>query len=78
MHKLDELFAPYGETLTVEEVADLLKVKKQTVWTLLKEQDKDGNRVPNRMPAYKIGKNWMIVRDELKEWLLRRRNTTGE
>lgn len=41
----------------------------QTVWTLLKEQGKDGDPASGRMPAYKIGKNWMIVRDELKEWL---------
>lgn len=78
VRKLDELFARYGETLTAEEVADLLKAKKQTVWALLKEQDKDGNPAPDRMPADKIGKNWMIVRDELKERLLRRRNTPIE
>ena len=75
MEKLDEVFTSFGETLTVEEVADLLKLKKETVWTMLRTEDRAGNKISDPLPGYKVGKTWVVVKAELREWMLRRRNT---
>ncbi len=49
--------------LTVEEVAELLRVCRTTVYTLI------GNRAENRFPASKVGGSYRILLSELYVWL---------
>ena len=49
--------------LTVEEVAELLRVCRTTVYTLI------GNRAENRFPASKVGGSYRIRVSELDGWL---------
>jgi predicted DNA-binding protein YlxM (UPF0122 family) len=76
LQHIAELLNDYSPTLSVDEVAELLKVSKEVVWTLIRPVDRNGKAVEDPLPAYKIGKSWVVHRDELREWLLRRRNTT--
>lgn len=55
---LDALFADRPETLSVEEVAQLLNISPQNTYSWLR------NGV---IPGYKIGNTWRVIRDELKE-----------
>lgn len=57
---LDSLFAGRSDILTVQEVADLLRMNKAGVYKWLKE---------GVIPGYHRGRSWFIVRDELKEWM---------
>ena len=49
-----------NEVLTVEEVADLLKVHRTTVYRMLKTGE---------LPAFKIGSDWRFYRVRMEEWL---------
>lgn len=57
---LDSLFAGRTDILTVQEVAELLRMNKAGVYKWLKE---------GVIPGYHRGRSWFIVRDELKEWM---------
>lgn len=76
LQHIAELLNDYPPTMTVDEVAELLKVSKEVVWTLIRPVDRKGRTVEDPLPAYKVGKSWSVLRDELREWLLRHRNTT--
>jgi excisionase family DNA binding protein len=76
VQKLDDVLGQYPETLGVDEVAEILKVKKETVWTMLSTKNSAGKTVEDPLPGYKTGKTWVIVRDEFQDWMLRRRNTS--
>jgi excisionase family DNA binding protein len=52
--------AAMNEVLTVEEVADLLKVHRTTVYRMLKSGE---------LPAFKIGSDWRFNRVRIEEWL---------
>ncbi len=67
LDKLDELFSKYDETMTAAQVAKLLKMKVESVRPLFKRDE-------DPIPAYEVGKHWLIIRDEFKEWLRRRSN----
>jgi len=56
------------EYLKVEEVAARLKLKEKTIrdWILRGE-----------LPAYKLGKEWRIRRDEFDQAMAERRTTPG-
>jgi len=68
MSALDDLFADLPARLTADEVSDALGVTPHTVRRLIQEE------TPDPLPAYLIGRSWMILRDEFKDWLLRHRN----
>jgi excisionase family DNA binding protein len=51
--------------LTLDEVADFLKVSKDTVYRLAQVGD---------MPAMKIGGQWRFAGDEIRAWLEKQRN----
>jgi excisionase family DNA binding protein len=57
---LDALFEGRRETLTAPEVAELLGMTKQGVYHWLRD---------GVIPGYKLGSQWFILRDELKETL---------
>ena len=68
MSRLDDLFAPYPERLTVEQLAELLGVKLTTAYTWLQK---------GVVPAYKVGHTWVILRDEVRDHLEARRNISA-
>jgi excisionase family DNA binding protein len=45
-----------NEILTVKEVADYLRVSRATVWRWCQQRT---------IPAFRVGRNWRIRRDEL-------------
>lgn len=65
MSELDALFAQYGDTMTPEQVSALLHLKTPTLYEAFRA---------GRLPAYKIGGNWVVVSQELKNHLIENRN----
>ena len=65
---LDDMFADLPKTLSPEQAAELFGVTVITIRNLI---TKDGD---DPLPAIKIGKVWVILRDDFKAWLLRRSN----
>ena len=57
---LAHLFSGLQTILTPEEVADLLRVNKQTLYRWLNE---------GTLPGHQVGNGWRIVRDDLHEWM---------
>jgi putative molybdopterin biosynthesis protein len=57
--------------LTAEEVAELLSVSVDTVrnWCTRKK---------NRLPAFKIGREWRIEKKDLDKFIQERKNTQDE
>lgn len=51
------------DLLTVEEVAEILKVHRKTVWLRIKAK---------KIPAVKIGKYWMISRQDLIDYIYKK------
>jgi excisionase family DNA binding protein len=51
-----------AELMTVEEVADYLRVTKKTIYRLLEG---------NKMPATKVGRQWRFDKTSIDEWLHR-------
>lgn len=54
------MFAGLPSRLSVEETADVLGLDRQTTYKWLQE---------GRIPAYKVGRSWVILRDEVKDVL---------
>lgn len=57
---LDDLFEPYPTHLSVSNLAAVLGVTLKTAYEYLQS---------NQIPCYRIGTRWMILRDEVKEFL---------
>lgn len=62
--RLDELFEGLPRHLTVDQLADVLGVGKQTAYNWL-------NR--GVVPGYKLGNTWLILRDEVRDHLASQR-----
>ena len=58
MNRLDELFATLPPLLRVHDVAELLSMTDQGVNKWI---------TTGVIPAYKVGRSWVIVRDELRD-----------
>lgn len=69
MSELDALFASYGQTMDAGEVAELLRVERTTVYSMLKR---------GALPGYKVAGGWVVVTAELKAHLLANRNPYKE
>lgn len=75
MTRVDDLFDQFPKHLTVEQLAQVLGVTKNTAYKWLQA---------GYVPAYKVGGGpggrpaWVILRDEVKDHLLARRNRPGE
>ena len=65
---LDDMFADLPKTLSPEQAAELFGVTVITIRNLITKDSDDP------LPAIKIGKVWVILRDDFKAWLLRRSN----
>jgi excisionase family DNA binding protein len=69
MSYLDDLFAKYGVTMSVPEVAQVLGRPKPTIYKWLG----DGT-----LPGSKVGESWVIYRDEIKAVVASGRNLISE
>lgn len=69
MSERDALFATYGRTMDAVEVAELLRVKTTTVYSMLKR---------GAIPGYKVASGWVVITAELKSHLLAHRNPYEE
>ena len=49
-----------GDILTVEDVAEYLKLAKKTVYKLAAEK---------KIPAFRVGKFWRFRKTEIDEWI---------
>lgn len=58
---LQALFAGYGTHLSVTELAEVLGISRATAYRWLN----DGH-----VPAYHRAGTWVILRDEIKAWLI--------
>lgn len=63
---LDRLFADLPTHLSVEDLMALLGLGRATVYRLLHE---------GALPAYRAGVNWVILRDEVREFFDSARTT---
>ncbi len=51
--------------LTVNEVADILRVSKLTIWRYIEA---------GKLPAYKVGRDWRVDESEFEKFLQTRRS----
>lgn len=61
------MFESYDDILTIEEVAEALKVGTSQVYKLVRSGE---------MNAFKEGKNWRIPRQSISEYVLRKSKLT--
>ena len=66
------MLAPYGEMLTVTDVAHVLNVEPRNVRGLLTTAD-----MASRLPGVKIGKSWRVARSQLTSYLVRHQNESA-
>jgi excisionase family DNA binding protein len=57
---LDQVFGAYPQTLTVDQLAELLGIGREMAYRYLQR---------GAVPGYKIAGSWVIYRDEVKEHL---------
>jgi excisionase family DNA binding protein len=58
--QLDDLFSSYPVHLSVSNLAAVLGVTQKTAYEYLQAGD---------VPSYRIGTRWLILRDEVKEFI---------
>lgn len=54
---------PTGSVLTIDELAEYLKISKSTLYKLAQE---------GSIPGQKVGKHWRFHKDALDQWLRQR------
>lgn len=64
---LEHLFAGYPPILSAKDVAEVLGLNSKTVYEYLQSGE---------LPAYHIGSKWVIVRDEVVEYISSTSNVT--
>jgi len=57
---------PLGEVLTIEDLADYLKISKSTLYKLVRE---------GSVPCQKVGKHWRFHKDAIDAWLKQQPST---
>jgi hypothetical protein len=67
---LDDLFEGLPKTITPEKAAEMFGVTAITIRSLITKPSDDP------LPAIKIGKAWVILRDDFRAWLVRHSNIT--
>ncbi len=63
--RLDDLFEGLPSHLSVDELAEVLGITRPTVYRYLQR---------GVLPAYKVESTWVILRDEIKDYLRSHRN----
>lgn len=61
-HHLDALFADYPTHLSVTQLSEVLGVTVKTAYDYLQSGD---------VPAYRVGTKWVILRDEVHDFIAR-------
>ena len=64
----NDLSPDLGEILTIDEVAEYLKIPKKTVYKMTRSGE---------LPAFKAGKHWRVPRVELGAWIARKLTANG-
>jgi excisionase family DNA binding protein len=59
---------PKAEILTLQEVAELLRVAEKTVYGMAQRKD---------LPAFKVGGQWRFRREDLDRWIDQQTRTTA-
>lgn len=65
MSNLDDLFKSYPRHLTVSELTEVLDISRPTAYRWLQE---------GKLPAYRMNGTWVILRDDVRDWLKEGRN----
>jgi excisionase family DNA binding protein len=65
MSHLDDLFAGYPANMTVAQLSEVLGIGRATTYKWLNE---------GTIPAYRVGGSWVILRDEVKDFIAAGRN----
>ncbi|MCD5348426.1 helix-turn-helix domain-containing protein [Agromyces sp. S2-1-8] len=68
----DSALAPYGETMSVREVALATRQTPRVIRDLISHPNE-----AQRLPASKIGRGWIVGKVDLREYLIRHRNIGG-
>lgn len=58
---------PPGEVLTIEELAEYLKIPRSTLYKLVRE---------GSVPCQKVGKHWRFHKNAIDRWLEQRQKDT--
>lgn len=66
MHALNEKPAPIIDVLNLEETASYLRVSNQTVYNMIKD---------GRIKAYKVGREWRFLRQDIAAYMNSMRNS---
>ncbi len=69
MSHLDDLFADYPANLTVAQLSEVLGIGRATTYKWLNE---------GTIPAYRVGSSWVILRDEVKDFIAAGRNLAAD
>lgn len=56
---------------TVDEIAEMLQVSIDTVRNWI-------NRKKNKLPAFKIGREWRVQREDFEQFIRERKNTNDD
>ncbi|NMR32477.1 helix-turn-helix domain-containing protein [Arthrobacter sp. SF27] len=67
MSRIDELFEGLPTHLTVDQLAAILGNNRVTVYRWLQSGE---------LPGIKLGKTWIILRDEVRDYLMSKHNQT--
>jgi excisionase family DNA binding protein len=57
-----------GKVLTLEEVAEFLRVHPSTIYRLLRRHD---------IPAFKLGADWRFNQESIERWVRERESAAG-
>jgi hypothetical protein len=68
----EDMLAPYGDRLSVVDVAQVLGVEPRNIRGLLTTAD-----IGSRLPGVKVGKSWRIARAQPASYLLRHQNQSA-
>ena len=55
------------EILTIQELAEYLKLNEKTAYRLASE---------GKLPGFKVGGSWRFKRDDLEAWIKKQKNNT--
>ena len=67
--KMTQSEKPPSEILTVEEVAEFLKVHASTIYKLLKRRE---------IPAFRVGADWRFHAVQIEEWVKSRMRASDD
>lgn len=67
--ELRRMREPAGQVLTIEELAEYLRIPKSTLYKLVRE---------GSVPCQKVGKHWRFHKDAIDAWLKQQPSSTKQ